>query len=296
MIWQKEKLITSPENFIVQYKQRRSISSCLTYACFQMQESTKKVAKYLTVKDGQPAEVGETLRERLSPQQQQTQLHNSLVLAVRAASGNLPRALAAAVEAHLEACPNSQNAGLLAAVACSGGTAAGLLNQLRGQKGSALQLVLLAGHIAANASPLSLEKLLAALQEEAPEGLRFAPALVATRVRAIQQYGDKGGDRGVSKGGDKGSDKGVKKNGDGGVDNGDKKGADKGSGKQIEAQLREAVAWWETQLAGSEQAAALGALLDPLAAECTHLGDSEGAVAALERLQVCCSCKTFAIA
>jgi hypothetical protein len=233
-----------------------------------MQDSTKKVASYLSIKDGQPPEVAEALQERLSPQQQQVLLHNGLVLAVRAASGNLPRSLAAAVDAHAKACPSSQSAGLLAAVASSGGTTASLLKQLRSHRGSALQLALLAGHIAANASPLSLEKVLSALQEDAPEGLRFAPALVATRVRAIQQYGDKSADKSGKKGDEKGCDK---------------------CGKQVEAQLREAVAWWEMQPPGSEQAAALAALLEPLAAACMHLGDLEGAAAAIGRLQVCIS-------
>jgi hypothetical protein len=214
-----------------------------------VQDSSKKIASLVTMLHGQLPEVAAPIGERLSPEQQHVLLHNGLVLAVRAASGHLPEHVASAVDAYSKAHPDNLNAGLLAAAASTHGGHVEV-QQLQTLPGPALKVVLLAGHIAANSSPIMLDKLLASLQENIPEELRYAPALVATRVRAIQQYGSN-------------------------------------SSQQVELQLREATSWWYAQPASLEQAMALGALLEPLAAACMDLGNMEGTAAALEKLQVC---------
>jgi hypothetical protein len=162
-------------------------------------------------------------------------------------------AVLAAATAIAEAIPDSETAMLLVAVAterCTSASAAidGILAWLKGHPThDPLCPILVAAHLAASTQPTLSAQLLKS--DVLPEGVRFAPALVATRVAVLERQGN-------------------------------------GAAKE---ELDVALAWWERQPMGDERVAACCACLEHLGALCLRQGDVSAAAAAMGKLQVCTS-------
>jgi hypothetical protein len=237
---------------------------------WHMQDAAKKLGSCVDT-HAKPASVVASLRERLSGSQQSGLLHNSTVFSLlllqhgtkkQGGSAGSVGGCVAAAQALAEASPHSEAAIMLlaAATATSNSVSDGidvLKSWLAGDgKQHPMRPTLLAAHLALVSRPPEAAIAIDLLRSSAlPGNVRFAPALVATRAALAEAF---------TSGGD-------------------------GSAK---AELQEALTWWEGQPAGEQRTRACCGCLEQLGAACLRQGDTEAAMQALRKLQVCLMMKS----
>ena len=227
-----------------------------------MQDAQKKLQPSVAFdSSGKPA-VSSNLQERLSPAQQAALLRNAAVLSLCGAQpatrGAAAKGVASFARELAEADPASADAMMVAAAAIAQAESVGAAEQCisdwlgKHDGASALQPLLLAAHLACSAQPPQIGKALSLLQSAAlPAEMRNAPAVVATRVQLLEQSG-------------------------GGAERAEK----------LQAEVGDALQWWQAQPGGDRATQAQAMLLMQLAAMCMQRGDAQGGAEAFGRLQV----------